>query len=256
MSKAMARLGLSVVSTFSFGFLLGMGSALETLCGQAYGAGQLDLLGVYAQRSCVILAASALLLSPLYLLAGPVLRALGQDQAVAAAAGDFTLRTLPQLFSLSLAFPTQKLLQAQGEVGALAWIGAAALAAHVAMLALFVPVLGWGLSGAATAYDVTSWLVALAQVAYVTRRCRGRGWDGLSWDALRGLWPFARLSLASAVMLCLEVWYMTVLIVLTGRLDDRRSLRQAGLWPATRRQARGGGAVAGHGVGGHGALHG
>ena len=32
-------MGLSVVSTFSFGFLLRMGSALETLCGQAYGAG-------------------------------------------------------------------------------------------------------------------------------------------------------------------------------------------------------------------------
>ncbi|CAD6210830.1 unnamed protein product [Miscanthus lutarioriparius] len=46
----MARLGLSVVSTFSFGFLLRMGSALETLCGQAYTAGQLDLLGVYEQR--------------------------------------------------------------------------------------------------------------------------------------------------------------------------------------------------------------
>jgi MATE family multidrug resistance protein len=129
-----------------------------------------------------------------------------------AAAADFTLRTLPQLFSLPLAFPTQKLLQAQGEAGA--------LAAHGAMLALFVPVLGWGLRGAAAAYDATSWLVALAQVAYVTRRCRGRGWDGLSWDALRGLWPFARLSLASAVMLCLEVWYMTVLVVLTGRLAD------------------------------------
>ena len=88
------------------------------------------------------------------------------------------------------------------------------------MLVFFVLVLRWGLFGAGAAYNATSWLVVLAQVAYVTRRCRGRGWDDLSWDALRGLWPFARLSLASAVMLCLKVWYMTVLVVLTGRLDD------------------------------------
>ena len=56
----------------------------------------------------------------------------------------------------------------------------------------------------------------------MTRRCRGHGWEGLSWEALhlRGLWAFAKLSLASAVMLCLEVWYMMVLVVLTGRLDD------------------------------------
>ncbi|PON99035.1 Multi antimicrobial extrusion protein [Trema orientale] len=36
----------SVIAGFSFGVMLGMGSALETLCGQAFGAGQLDMLGV------------------------------------------------------------------------------------------------------------------------------------------------------------------------------------------------------------------
>ncbi|KAJ1255057.1 hypothetical protein BS78_K294000 [Paspalum vaginatum] len=215
-----AAVGLSVVSNFSFGFLLGMGSALETLCGQAYGAGHLGALGVYMQRSWVILSASALLLSPLYVFAAPVLRALGQDEAIAAAAGGFTLRILPQMFSLALAFPTQKFLQAQSKVAVLAWISLAALAAHAAMLVLFVPVLGWGLPGAAAAYNATSWAVAVAQVVYVTRWCRGQGWEGLSWKAFRGLWAFAKLSLASAVMLCLEVWYMMVLVVLTGHLDD------------------------------------
>ncbi|CAL4967707.1 unnamed protein product [Urochloa decumbens] len=217
-------IGLSVVSNFSFGFLLGMGSALETLCGQAYGATAAGRraapLGVYAQRSVLVLAASALLLTPLYLYAGPLLRLLGQDGAIADAAGEFTLAILPQMFSLALAFPTQKLLQAQGKVAALAWIGAAALAAHVAMLALFVGALGWGLRGAAAAYDVTAWAVAVAQVVYVTRGGGGHGWEGLSWKAFHGVWAFAKLSLASAVMLCLEIWYMMVLVVLTGHLDD------------------------------------
>lgn len=139
-----AAVGLSVVSNFSFGFLLGMGSALETLCGQAYGAGQLGALGVYMQRSWIILAVSAALLSPLYVFATPILRALGQDDAIAGAAGDFTLRILPQMFSLALTFPTQKFLQAQSKVMVLAWISLAALAAHVAMLYLFVSRLGWG----------------------------------------------------------------------------------------------------------------
>ncbi|CAO2040159.1 unnamed protein product [Urochloa humidicola] len=216
-----AAIGLSVISNFSFGFLLGMGSALETLCGQAYGAGHVSALGLYAQRSVLVLAASALLLTPLYLYAGPLLVLIGQDAAIAAAAGDFTLAILPQMFSLALAFPTQKLLQAQGKVAALVWIGLAALAAHVAMLALFVGKLGWGLRGAAAAYDVTAWAVAVAQIVYVTRRCGdGGGWEGLSWKAFRGLWAFAKLSLASAVMLCLEIWYMMVLVVLTGHLDD------------------------------------
>ncbi|OEL18559.1 hypothetical protein BAE44_0020424 [Dichanthelium oligosanthes] len=93
-----------------------MASALETLCGQAYGAGQLAMLAVYMQRSVFILAASALLLSPLYAFAGPILRLLGQEDAIADAAGDFTIRILPHMFSLALTFPAQKFLQAQGKV--------------------------------------------------------------------------------------------------------------------------------------------
>ena len=34
---------------------LGMASALETLCGQAYGAKQNHMLGIYLQRSCILL---------------------------------------------------------------------------------------------------------------------------------------------------------------------------------------------------------
>jgi hypothetical protein len=74
-------------------------------------------------------------------------------------------------------------------IAKLAWIDTAALAAHVAMP---VPVLGWGLPGAATAYDATSWAIAVEQVAYVTRHC-----SDPSWDALQGLWPFAKLSIRS-----------------------------------------------------------
>ncbi|AQK55390.1 Putative MATE efflux family protein [Zea mays] len=150
--------GLSVVSNFSFGFLLGMGSALETLCGQAFGAGQVSMLGVYMQRSWIILAASAALLTPLYVYAAPLLRLLGQDPAMAAAAGDFTI---------------------------------------VALLALFVTALGWGVAGAALAYDLSSWLTSLAQLAYVVGWCRD-GWTGLSRAAFTDLWAFVRLSLASA----------------------------------------------------------
>ncbi|GJM87389.1 hypothetical protein PR202_ga03338 [Eleusine coracana subsp. coracana] len=212
-------IGLSVVSNFSFGFLLGMGSALETLCGQAFGAGQVAMLGVYMQRSWIILTATAALLSPLYVYAAPLLRLLGQDDDIARSAGDFTLRIIPQMFALAINFPTQKFLQSQSKVAALAWIGFAALLAHVGLLALFVSVLGWGVAGAAAAYDVSAWFTSLAQVAYVVGWCKD-GWTGLSMDAFKELWAFVKLSLASAVMLCLEIWYMMVLVVLTGHLDD------------------------------------
>ncbi|XP_072968325.1 protein DETOXIFICATION 35-like [Typha angustifolia] len=212
-------IGLSVVSNFSFGFLLGMGSALETLCGQAFGAGHVAMLGIYMQRSWIILLTSSLLLSPLYVFATPILKLLGQEDDIAAEAGAFTLRILPQMFALAVNFPTQKFLQAQSKVAVLAWIGFVALVVHVGLLGLFIFVFHWGLGGAAAAYNMSSWLMSIAQVIYVVGWCKD-GWTGLSWSAFKELWAFVKLSLASAVMLCLEIWYMMVLVVLTGHLNN------------------------------------
>jgi len=58
--------------------------------------------------------------------------------------------------------------------------GSARGAAHVTMLALLVGVLGWGLCGAAAAYDITSWAIAVAQPLYVTRCSRCPGGSGPS----------------------------------------------------------------------------
>ncbi|XVF12537.1 hypothetical protein REPUB_Repub08aG0127000 [Reevesia pubescens] len=212
-------IALTVIGTFSFGFMLGMGSALETLCGQAFGAGQVHLLGVYLQRSWIILLASCFILLPIYIFATPVLKFLGQEDEVADLAGKFTILTIPQLFSLAIIFPTIKFLQAQTKVNVLAWIGFLALILHIGILWLFINVLGWGTTGAAIAYDITSWGIALAQVAYVIFWCNEE-WNGFSWLAFKEIWAFVRLSIASAVMLCLEVWYMMSMILLVGHLDN------------------------------------
>ncbi|KAE8770549.1 protein DETOXIFICATION 34-like [Hordeum vulgare] len=194
---AAASIGLSVFNTFSLGFLLGMGSALETLCGQAFGAGQVAMLGVYLQRSWIVLAGAWLLLVPFYALAEPLLLAIGQDAAVAREAAR----------------------RAQSKVLVLAWVGVAGLGFHVALTYLLVAVLGMGLPGVAAAYDVSLWAIALAQAAYIVGWCAD-GWRGWSTAAFHDMWAFVRLSLESTVMLCLEIWYIGMITVLTGHLQD------------------------------------
>ncbi|XP_037494253.1 protein DETOXIFICATION 34 [Jatropha curcas] len=212
-------ISLSVIANFSFGFLFGMGSALETLCGQAFGAGQIYLLGVYMQRSWIILFVACFFLLPLYVYATPILKLLGIETDIAELAGRFTIQVIPQMFSLAVNFPTQKFLQSQSKVGVLAWIGFAALIIHIGILYLFIIVFEWGLAGAAAAYDMSAWGIALAQVVYVVGWCKD-GWRGLSWLAFKDIWGFVRLSIASAVMICLEIWYFMTIIVLTGHLED------------------------------------
>ena len=196
-----------------------MGSALETLCGQAFGAGQVRMLGVYLQRSWIILTVSCFVLLPSYLAATPILKLLGQRDDIAELAGKFSLWIIPQMFASAINFPAQKFLQAQSKVTVQAWIGFVGLLAHVAMLWVFLFVFRWGIVGAAIAFDVTMWIISLAQILYVVGWC-GDAWTGFSWSAFSNLWAFVKLSLASAVMLCLEIWYFMVLVVLSGGLED------------------------------------
>lgn len=209
----------NVIGTFSFGFLLGMGSALETLCGQAFGAGQMHMLGIYTQRSMVILLFSSLLLLPIYIFATPVLDLLGQEHDMAVLAGKFALLSIPELFSLAVTIPTSKFLQAQSKVGVLACIGFVVLLLHALLLWLFIYVFNLGINGAALVFNITGWANAIAQFVYVVVWCKD-GWTGWSLSALNDIWAFVRLSVASAVMLFLEIWYMMSIIVLTGHLKD------------------------------------
>ncbi|KAM3294148.1 hypothetical protein ACQJBY_037196 [Aegilops geniculata] len=199
---------------------LGMGSALETLCGQAVGAGQVDMLGIYIQRSWIICGATALALVPTYVFTAPILRALHQPAAISAVAGRYTRWVIPQLFAYAANFPLQKFLQAQSKVWAMTFISGVGLALHVALNYVFVTRLGHGLFGAAMIGNVTWWIIILAQFAYLVSGCFPDAWKGFSMLAFSNIAAFVKLSLASAAMLCLEVWYYTAVLILVGLLKN------------------------------------
>ncbi|OVA20626.1 Multi antimicrobial extrusion protein [Macleaya cordata] len=199
---------------------LGMGSALETLCGQAFGAGQHDMLGIYMQRSWVILNTTAIILCFLYIFAEPFLKLIGQDKQIAEAAGIFSIYMIPQLFAYAMNFPIAKFLQAQSKMMVMALISFVALLLHTFFSWLVMLKLGWGLVGAAVVLNVSWWFIVVAQLLYIFSGTCGRAWSGFSWKAFQNLWGFVRLSLASAVMLCLEVWYFMALILFAGYLKN------------------------------------
>ncbi|CAN8291820.1 unnamed protein product [Cochlearia groenlandica] len=211
----------SVIAGFSVGIMLGMGSALATLCGQAYGAGQLEMMGIYLQRSWIILNSCALLLCFFYVFATPLLSLLGQSPEISKAAGKFALWMIPQLFAYAVNFATAKFLQAQSKVIVMAVIAVTVLFQHALLSWWLMLKLGWGMAGGAVALNVSWWLIDGAQIiVYICGGSCGRAWSGLSWMAFKNLKGFARLSLASAVMVCLEVWYFMALILFAGYLNN------------------------------------
>ncbi|XP_040377706.1 protein DETOXIFICATION 40-like, partial [Oryza brachyantha] len=218
---AAASLGNNGIQIFAYGLMLGMGSAVETLCGQAYGAHKYDMLGIYMQRSVILLTAVGVPLAAVYALSRPILLHLGQSPAIADAAQLFMYGLIPQIFAYAANFPIQKFLQAQSIVAPSAYISAAALALHLVLGWLAVYRLRMGLLGASLVLSLSWWAAVAAQFAYIVagERCR-RTWTGLSWRAFSGLPGFLRLSASSAVMLCLETWYYQVVVLVAGLLPD------------------------------------
>ncbi|KAI3852581.1 hypothetical protein MKW92_040573 [Papaver armeniacum] len=207
-----------VVSGIGYGIMLGMGSALETLCGQAYGAGKMRMLGIYLQRSWLILLGTAIPLTLVSIFATPLLLLLGQDRDIAKLAGTFSIWMIPTLYMYALNFPIQKFLQAQSKVGVMAWISFGVLAFHIPFS--WFCIMKWRLAGAAGSLNLSWVLVVILQYVYIVSGCCKDSWSGFSWLAFSDLLGFFWLSLSSAVMLCLEYWNYMVLIVLAGLLKN------------------------------------
>lgn len=198
-----------------------MGSAVETLCGQAYGAHKYDMLGVYLQRSTILLTLTGIAITFVYIFCKPILILLGESERIAEAAALFTYGLIPQIFAYAINFPIQKFLQSQSIVAPSAYISTATIAFHLLFSWLAIYKLGLGLLGASLVLSLSWWIIVIGQFIYIlySDRCR-ETWAGFSTQAFHGLWDFFKLSAASAVMLCLEAWYFQILVLLAGMLPN------------------------------------
>ncbi|CAO2184989.1 unnamed protein product [Urochloa humidicola] len=210
----------TVLAGFNYGLMLGMASALETLCGQAYGAKKYHMMGVYMQRSWIVLFVCAVLLTPMYFFAEDILQLTGQPPELSAMAGQVSVWFIPLHFSLAFLFPLQRFLQCQRKNLVNSVAAAAALCIHLFVSWLFVSKLKFGLVGVALTLGFSWWAITVMLFSYVV--CGGcpETWHGFTMEAFAGLGEFIQLSAASGVMLCLENWYYRILILLTGNLKS------------------------------------
>ncbi|KAI3966640.1 hypothetical protein MKW92_030383 [Papaver armeniacum] len=217
---AAVSVSITVVIGFTFGLLLGMASALETLCGQAYGAKRYHMLGIYLQRSWVVLTLCAILLLPVYIFTSPILKLLGQPDDLAELTGLFTNCLIPLPFALALQMPSQRFLQCQRKTAIVAWVCLGALLFHIFLIWSIVYKLGFGVIGAAAALNVSWWIIVLGSFSYIA--CGGcpETWTGFSMEAFSGLWEFFKLSMASGVIL--ENWYYMILVLMSGNLSNAK----------------------------------
>ncbi|XP_059647254.1 protein DETOXIFICATION 24-like isoform X3 [Cornus florida] len=205
---------------FANGVVLGMSSATETLCGQAFGAGQYHMLGIYLQRSWIVNLAVATLLAPFFVFAGPIFRLLGQDEDIAEEIGNISLWFIPIIYYYVFSLTIQRYLQGQLKNMVVGWLGTASFVLHVFLSWLFVIKWNWGVPGAMSAMIISCWLMVVGLFVYIFGGWCSETWRGFSKAAFIDLLPVIKLSISSGVMVCLELWYYAALILIASYMEN------------------------------------
>ncbi|KAK7380068.1 hypothetical protein VNO78_32445 [Psophocarpus tetragonolobus] len=221
LSLSGASMATSFASVTGFSLLVGMASALDTFCGQSFGAKQYHMLGIHMQRAMLILMTVSVPLAIIWANTRSILTFLGQDPEIAAEAGSYARFMLPSLFGYGLLQCLNRFLQTQKIVFPMVCSSGIITLLHVLICWILVFKSGLGNKGAAIANSISYWLNVTILSLYVmfSPSC-AKTWTGFSKEALRNIPPFVRLAIPSAVMVCLEMWSFEFMVLLSGLLPN------------------------------------
>lgn len=228
---AAASLALCSFNITGLSVYQGMATCLDSFCSQAYGAGKLDLVGVYFQRcSLMILALTIFPLAPLWWWSGAILKHLVPDPLLAEMCQTY-LRIL--LFGAPglLFFETGKrFLQAQHIFNAGTYVLAVAVPLNFLANWLLVwhPKYGLGFIGAPIALVLGYWSIALLLWAYVVFVDGKKCWAGLNLKKAFVNWrPMLALALPGVVMVEAEYLAFEVLTIFAAAFGTKALAAQS-----------------------------
>ncbi|KAG2501547.1 hypothetical protein HYH03_000054 [Edaphochlamys debaryana] len=219
-------LARSVFHVTGLSLVVGMASAVETFCGQAHGAGQHRVLGVVLQRAVLLCLLTACLPLALWARAEDLMLAIGQKPEVASLAARYVRLLGPALGCWGVSACIRDYLASQGVVTPQTLVAAAYTAAAPLVNHLCIYTAGWGMVGAAVAYNILQaleLLLMLAAMAWMHLRRQTpatRTWGGFSGQALRGWGGYLKVALPSAAAICLDWWTYEAVILIAGGLPD------------------------------------
>ncbi|EOX99966.1 MATE efflux family protein isoform 1 [Theobroma cacao] len=219
LSSSAIAISLSGVTGFSL--LLGMACALETLCGQAYGAQQYRKVGTHTYTAIFCLILVCIPLSILWIYMGRLLVFIGQDPLISHEAGKFILWLIPALFAYATFQPLVRYFQTQSLITPMLICSCASLLIHIPLCWALVFKSELGNLGGAVAISISNWLnvIFLALYMWYSPTC-AKTRVPITMELFQGIREFFGFAIPSAVMVCLEWWSFELLILLSGILPN------------------------------------
>lgn len=180
---------------------MGIGSALETFCGQAYGAKQYHMLGVHMQRAMFVITLMCIPIALLWFNTEQIFRSLKQDPEIAAQAGLYLRWLIPSILPYGLLQCQLRFLQTQNNIWPLVISTAITSLVHFLVCWAFVLGLDSGSKGAALSIAISYWINVLILVIYIkfSPSCH-KTWRGFSKEGMKNLIGFLKLAIPSALM--------------------------------------------------------
>ncbi|RDY04640.1 Protein DETOXIFICATION 16, partial [Mucuna pruriens] len=197
-----ASMATSFASVTGLSLLMGMASALDTLCGQSYGAKQHRMLGIHMQRAMLVLMIVSIPLAVVWVNTRSILIFFGQDPQISAEAGKYAQLLVPSLFAYGILQCLHRFLQTQNIVFPMVFSSGATTLLHLFMCWVMVFKSGLGSRGAAIANSISHWINVLILTLYVkfSPSC-AKSWTGFSKAAFHNIHFFLSHAIPSAIML-------------------------------------------------------
>ncbi|KAJ0403714.1 hypothetical protein ATCC90586_007525 [Pythium insidiosum] len=222
-ASALAGIWTNGVQILIYGFAI----SICTLCGQAYGAKNFELVGIWLQFGIIFLTLLSIPVMISFFYVDHILGFVTDDQAVLALANTYARFIMPTVWPQAIYCALRQYLQAQEIVTPATIISV--LSVGVCLVSNYVFIYGWGpfpalhFVGSPIAQCVASYFQPIALVAYAFwyKRYHDKTWYGfrvqecLRWDRIR---IFVSLSVGMTLNLALDEWVYNAVSSLAGSL--------------------------------------
>ncbi|KAK4797290.1 hypothetical protein SAY86_029616 [Trapa natans] len=217
-------LAIGFANITGYSIISGLAMGMEPICGQAYGAKQMKLLGLTLQRTVLLLIFTSLPIAFMWMNMKHILLWCGQGVEISNTAQIFILFAIPDLFFLSLLHPLRIYLRTQNITLPLTYCSAISVLLHIPLNFFLVVYLKLGIGGVGLAMAWTNLNLFLFLLAFVYfSGVYVNSWVYPSSDCLRGWSSLLTLAIPTCVSVCLEWWWYELMIMLCGLLANPRA---------------------------------
>ncbi|KAK8642750.1 hypothetical protein V6N13_012083 [Hibiscus sabdariffa] len=199
----------------------GLSGALETLCGQCFGAKMYKMLGIYLQTPCIISLFFSIVISIWWFFTKPIFVLLHQDPEISRMAALYMKFLIPGLFAYGFLQNILRFIQTQSIVIPFVLFSAIPFGIHFGIVHGLVNKTSLGVRGAAMAASISIWLSFLSLAMYVVFANKFKNtWKGSSLESFHYIVSNSKLAIPSAAMVCLEFWAFEILVFLAGLMPN------------------------------------